>query len=149
MEYRVISADSHVVEPPHLWQEYLPKEYQEFAPKMVRDQDGGELDAVFSSSDPSVATVSPRSGVLEGLTPGEVTVVASAEGRVVEGVFTVAASQSPEPVEADTPTEPEDPADRLYLQTEVDQLPDEDQQALIVLMGSLIKRHQFQKVLAG
>jgi transcriptional regulator with XRE-family HTH domain len=32
---------------------------------------------------------------------------------------------------------------------QVDQLTDEDQHALIVLMDSLVKRHQFKKVLAG
>jgi hypothetical protein len=42
MQHRVISADSHVVEPPHLWKESLPKEYQRFAPKMVKDKDGGD-----------------------------------------------------------------------------------------------------------
>lgn len=42
MDYRVISADSHVVEPPHLWEEYLPKEYQKFAPKLIKDRDGGD-----------------------------------------------------------------------------------------------------------
>ena len=42
MPYRVISADSHVVEPPHLWEEYLPSEFQRFAPRIVPDDDGGD-----------------------------------------------------------------------------------------------------------
>ncbi len=42
MAYKVISADSHIVEPPHLWDTYLPKEFQKFAPKLVKDQDGGD-----------------------------------------------------------------------------------------------------------
>jgi len=35
MEYKVISADGHIVEPPHLWEKWLPKEFQKFAPKLV------------------------------------------------------------------------------------------------------------------
>ena len=33
MEYKVISADSHIVEPPHLWEKYLEPEFRKFAPK--------------------------------------------------------------------------------------------------------------------
>ncbi|HXC40048.1 MAG TPA: amidohydrolase family protein [Burkholderiales bacterium] len=42
MGYKVISADSHIVEPPHIWQKYLDPEFKRFAPKVVKDPDGGD-----------------------------------------------------------------------------------------------------------
>lgn len=39
---RLISADSHVLEPPHLWTTYLPRKFHEKAPRVVPDGDGGE-----------------------------------------------------------------------------------------------------------
>lgn len=41
-EYQVISADSHVVEPPDLWKTWLDSKYQDNAPKLVKDPDGGD-----------------------------------------------------------------------------------------------------------
>jgi predicted TIM-barrel fold metal-dependent hydrolase len=40
--YNVISADSHVLEPPHIWTTYLPKKFHDKAPRVVPDGDGGE-----------------------------------------------------------------------------------------------------------
>jgi len=40
-EYRIISSDSHTVEPPDLWEKWLEKKYLETAPKLVEDGDGG------------------------------------------------------------------------------------------------------------
>lgn len=42
MQYNVVSADGHIVEPPHLWETYLPSQFQKFAPKLVKDADGGD-----------------------------------------------------------------------------------------------------------
>ena len=42
MQYKVISSDSHIVEPPHLWQKWLAPEFQKFAPKLVKDPEGGD-----------------------------------------------------------------------------------------------------------
>ena len=42
MEYRLISADSHFIEPPNLWKDWLPAKYQDIAPKLVKDADGGD-----------------------------------------------------------------------------------------------------------
>ena len=42
MTYRAISADSHIVEPPHLWEKWLPPELRKFAPKLVKDHEGGD-----------------------------------------------------------------------------------------------------------
>ena len=40
--YDLISADSHVLEPPHLWTTYLPQRFHAQAPRVVPDGDGGE-----------------------------------------------------------------------------------------------------------
>jgi len=42
MTYRAISADSHIVEPPHLWEKWLTPELRKFAPKLVKDHEGGD-----------------------------------------------------------------------------------------------------------
>jgi predicted TIM-barrel fold metal-dependent hydrolase len=41
-DYDLVSADSHVLEPPHLWTEYLPRRFHDRAPKVVPDGDGGD-----------------------------------------------------------------------------------------------------------
>lgn len=40
-KYKVISADSHTVEPPDLWDKWLEKKYLDTAPKLVDDGGGG------------------------------------------------------------------------------------------------------------
>ncbi len=40
--YRLISADGHVVEPPDMWTRYLPREYHDRAPRLVKDPKGGD-----------------------------------------------------------------------------------------------------------
>ncbi len=40
--YELVSADSHVLEPPDLWRSYLPRRFHEKAPRVVPDGDGGE-----------------------------------------------------------------------------------------------------------
>jgi predicted TIM-barrel fold metal-dependent hydrolase len=42
VEYKIIDCDQHVIEPPDLWEKYLPKKYQDQAPKLVQDEDGGD-----------------------------------------------------------------------------------------------------------
>jgi len=43
-EYRLVSADSHVVEPPDLWSKWLPGKFRHHAdaPKLVKDDEGGD-----------------------------------------------------------------------------------------------------------
>lgn len=41
-EYHLIDADCHVVEPPHIWEAWLPKKFQDRAPKLVKDDEGGD-----------------------------------------------------------------------------------------------------------
>lgn len=40
--YRIVSADTHTIEPPDMWQRYLPGEYASRAPRVVKDPEGGD-----------------------------------------------------------------------------------------------------------
>ncbi len=40
--YEIVSADSHIVEPPDLWEKWLASEFQKRAPKLVKDDEGGD-----------------------------------------------------------------------------------------------------------
>ncbi len=42
MEYRLIDCDQHVIEPPDMWDRYIPSKYKDKAPKLVKDEDGGD-----------------------------------------------------------------------------------------------------------
>jgi len=42
MEYNVISADNHILEPRDLFVERLPKEYRDRAPRVMKGKDGGD-----------------------------------------------------------------------------------------------------------
>jgi len=42
MDYKIIDCDQHVIEPPDLWENYLPKKYHDQAPRLVEDEDGGD-----------------------------------------------------------------------------------------------------------
>ena len=42
MEYKLVSADAHFIEPPNLWKDWLPAKWQQIAPKLVKDKDGGD-----------------------------------------------------------------------------------------------------------
>jgi predicted TIM-barrel fold metal-dependent hydrolase len=50
--YRIISADSHTVEPPDLWEKWLEKKYLDSAPKLVEDKDGGHAWIYMGSGTP-------------------------------------------------------------------------------------------------
>ncbi len=41
-EYRLVDADSHTLEPPHIWERWLPAAYRDRAPQLVSDRDGGD-----------------------------------------------------------------------------------------------------------
>ena len=41
-QYRIIDSDQHIVEPPDLWECWLPKKFRDRAPKLVKDEDGGD-----------------------------------------------------------------------------------------------------------
>jgi len=42
MEYRIIDCDQHVIEPPDLWERWLPSRFHDRAPKLEKDEDGGD-----------------------------------------------------------------------------------------------------------
>ena len=41
-DFQLISADSHVLEPPHIWTTYMPKKFHDKVPRVVSDGEGGE-----------------------------------------------------------------------------------------------------------
>ena len=50
--FRIVSADAHVLEPPHIWKTWLPSQYQDKAPTLVKDVDGGDAWQFAGSPDP-------------------------------------------------------------------------------------------------
>jgi len=40
--YDVIDADQHIIEPPDLWERWLPSAHRARAPRLVKDEDGGD-----------------------------------------------------------------------------------------------------------
>jgi predicted TIM-barrel fold metal-dependent hydrolase len=40
--YRLIDADCHTLEPPHLWETWLPRAFRDRAPRLVKDEEGGD-----------------------------------------------------------------------------------------------------------
>jgi len=50
--FRIVSADAHVLEPPHIWEAWLPKQYQDKAPKLVKDVEDGDAWQFAGSPDP-------------------------------------------------------------------------------------------------
>ena len=40
--YRIISADGHTIEPPHMWETYLPAKFHDRMPRIVKDPKGGD-----------------------------------------------------------------------------------------------------------
>ncbi|MGH9111234.1 MAG: amidohydrolase family protein, partial [Acidimicrobiales bacterium] len=47
-----MSADAHILEPPDIWDEFLPARYHDRAPKLVKDIDGGDAWLVAGATDP-------------------------------------------------------------------------------------------------
>lgn len=43
MEYNVIDADGHVLEPPDLWENYIEPKFREYCPKLLVTEDGREV----------------------------------------------------------------------------------------------------------
>jgi predicted TIM-barrel fold metal-dependent hydrolase len=52
MGYEIVSADAHVLEPTDIWDTWLPKQYREKAPKLVKDVDGGDAWLFAGAADP-------------------------------------------------------------------------------------------------
>ena len=51
--YDLISADSHVVEPPDIWERFLAEKYRDRAPKLVKDAEGGDAWAYDPDAPPA------------------------------------------------------------------------------------------------
>ena len=49
---RIVDADTHVLEPPDIWKTWLPSQYLEKAPKLVKDAEGGDAWLFAGASDP-------------------------------------------------------------------------------------------------
>ena len=43
MDYKVIDADGHVLEPPDLWEKYIDPKFREDRPKLIVTEEGGEI----------------------------------------------------------------------------------------------------------
>jgi len=57
----IVDADCHILEPPDIWENWLPKQFAEKAPKLVKDHEGGDawLTAVGGDPDPIGLTATP------------------------------------------------------------------------------------------
>jgi len=42
LTYKIVSADAHILEPKDIWTNWLPARYQDKAPKLTKDVDGGD-----------------------------------------------------------------------------------------------------------
>jgi predicted TIM-barrel fold metal-dependent hydrolase len=51
-EYDIVDGDCHILEPPDIWRNWLPKELQDKAPKLVKDVDGGDAWQFAGGADP-------------------------------------------------------------------------------------------------
>ena len=59
--FRIVSADAHVLEPPHIWSTWLPAQWQDKAPQLAKDAAGGDgwLYAGSAQPDPIGLTATP------------------------------------------------------------------------------------------
>jgi hypothetical protein len=83
--YRTISADSHTLEPPDLWEKWLESKYLDTAPKLVEDKDGGHAWVYMGGNTPeplglvSCAGIRPEDLKWTGARYGETTNPAARE----------------------------------------------------------------------
>ena len=42
VDYDIVSADSHIIEPPDLWEKWLTPEFRKRAPQLTKDEEGGD-----------------------------------------------------------------------------------------------------------
>ncbi len=53
MQYRVISADGHTIEPKDMWQRYIPKKFHDRIPRVIKDPMGGDAWEFFKDVPPA------------------------------------------------------------------------------------------------
>ncbi|NRA35346.1 MAG: amidohydrolase [Polyangiaceae bacterium] len=41
-DFKIIDCDQHVIEAPDIWEKWMPAKFQDMAPKLVKDEDGGD-----------------------------------------------------------------------------------------------------------
>jgi len=60
-KYEVVDADCHILEPPDIWTNWLSSKYQDKAPRLVKDSEGGDawLTAVGGDPDPIGLVATP------------------------------------------------------------------------------------------
>jgi predicted TIM-barrel fold metal-dependent hydrolase len=60
-KYEVVDADCHILEPPDIWKNWLSSKYQDKAPTLVKDHEGGDawLTAVGGDPDPIGLVATP------------------------------------------------------------------------------------------
>jgi predicted TIM-barrel fold metal-dependent hydrolase len=60
-KYEIVDADCHILEPPDIWDNWLPSKWQDKAPKLVKDSAGGDawLTAVGGEPDPIGLVATP------------------------------------------------------------------------------------------
>ena len=51
-DYDIVDGDCHILEPPDIWRNWLPKDLQDRAPKLVKDVDGGDAWQFAGAPDP-------------------------------------------------------------------------------------------------
>jgi predicted TIM-barrel fold metal-dependent hydrolase len=58
---KIVDADCHILEPPDIWQNWLPAKFADKAPQLVKDHEGGDawLTAVGGDPDPIGLTSTP------------------------------------------------------------------------------------------
>jgi predicted TIM-barrel fold metal-dependent hydrolase len=59
--HKLVDADCHILEPPDIWDNWLPSKFRDNAPKLVKDAEGGDawLTAVGGDPDPIGLTATP------------------------------------------------------------------------------------------
>jgi predicted TIM-barrel fold metal-dependent hydrolase len=62
-DMKLISVDDHLIEPPHLWQTWLPEKYREDGPKVVESE--GSADSIMATGKSAAEAFSAR-GVEKG-----------------------------------------------------------------------------------
>ncbi len=72
---RIVDADTHVLEPPDIWKNWLPRRYLEKASRLVKDDEGVTIGCsrVPANPIPSVSSPRPASLTTSSAGPGSPT----------------------------------------------------------------------------
>ena len=67
--YRIVSADAHILEPPHIWERWLPEPYQDQAPKLVKDSEAATAGCSPALTEPDPIGLTATPGMAVGPVP--------------------------------------------------------------------------------